>query len=48
MSIVIRNDVSQHMKELVSWLKETESIAAEGMDGFFTKRVDTYEAHMLV
>lgn len=44
--MVIRKNPAQHMKELKTWLCETEHLELEEMSSFFTARVDGYEDHM--
>lgn len=44
--IVIRPDISAHMRELRQWLEETKNEPLEEMADFFRVRLDQYEEHM--
>lgn len=45
---MIRENIEKYMRELKAWLAETSNDDLEGMDDFFAKRIDGYEAHMAV
>ncbi|MBD5094706.1 MAG: class I SAM-dependent methyltransferase [Subdoligranulum sp.] len=45
---VIRENIPAYLAELRQWLDETKDVPLEGMDGFFTARIEGYEAHMAV
>ena len=46
--IVIRPDISAHMRELRQWLEETKKEPLEEMADFFRVRLEQYEDHMAI
>lgn len=48
MSIVIRENENAYLKELKAWLADTADVSPEEMDGFFSRRTDSYEEHMSI
>lgn len=46
--IVIRPDISAHMRELRQWLEETKKEPLEEMTDFFRVRLEQYEDHMAI
>ena len=46
MSLVIRENVAEHLRELKAWLEETEEVRLEEMGEFFARRLSDYEEHM--
>lgn len=46
--IIIRPDISAHMRELRQWLEETKTEPLEEMADFFRVRLEQYEDHMAI
>ena len=46
--MIIREDVSRHMRELKAWLAQTEDVPLEEMAAFFSARLSDYEEHMSI
>ena len=46
--MIIRKDVSRHMRELKAWLAQTEDVPLEEMAAFFSARLSDYEEHMTI
>ena len=48
MSVTIRENIDQHMKELKDWLTEVNDCPPEEMAAFFERRLEGYEEHMVI